>query len=245
MQSQIHNLKGEILDYSFHEADPKTHNLVIIGHGVTGNKDRPWALALAEALAEAGHHALRFSFSGNGASEGSFKDSTISKEVTDLAAVISAAEDAGHSRITYTGHSMGGAVGVLAAARDSRIQRLISLAGMVYTAKFANTEFSDVTPGEGNMWEDENCPLSTAFVDDMKAIDSVLPYASRITIPWLLVHGSTDDVVPIEESRNIFDHANEPKKLVELPGVDHVFSDGGLQPMIKSVIAWLADEGAA
>jgi hypothetical protein len=45
--------------------------------------------------------------------------------------------------------------------------------------------------------------------------------------------------VPIEDSREIFAMANDPKKLVEIPGTDHVFSDNGLEPMSEAVIAWL------
>ena len=41
-------------------------SLVVIGHGVTGNKERPWALALSAALQAAGISSLRFSFAGNG-----------------------------------------------------------------------------------------------------------------------------------------------------------------------------------
>ncbi|MEM7144771.1 MAG: alpha/beta fold hydrolase [Verrucomicrobiota bacterium] len=241
MNNPITNAQSEKLDYTFHDAGSNAKTLVLIGHGVTGNKDRPWAPALGKALANAGCHALRFSFSGNGNSEGTFQDSTISKEVADLAAVITAAQNAGHSHITYAGHSMGGAVGVLAAAKDPRIQALISLAGMVHTAKFAQTEFGDVTPDQGNMWDDDDCPLSSTFVNDMTTIDTVLPLAPQVQVPWLLVHGTADDVVPIQESRDIFAQANQPKKLVEIPDADHVFSEQGLPPMLDAVIAWLDD----
>ena len=63
-------------------------------------------VALAEAIAEEGMAVLRFSFSGNGLSEGDFRESTISKEVDDLKAIVSLAVNNGY-RITYAGHSMG------------------------------------------------------------------------------------------------------------------------------------------
>ena len=68
MFGEIKNGHGERLDYSFHGGEGD--RIVVIGHGVTGNKDRPALVALAEGLAEAGISALRFSFSGNGESEG-------------------------------------------------------------------------------------------------------------------------------------------------------------------------------
>jgi len=239
MISEIHNHLGEKLDYAFHGEQRGSGRLVIIGHGVTGNKDRPWAEALASAIAASGTPALRFSFSGNGGSEGEFRDSTISKEVQDLNAVIDAASAAGYDDIVYAGHSMGGAVGVLSAAQDPRIKRLISLAGMVYTEKFARVEFGDAVPDQGFMWDDEDCPLSTTFVHDMNAIGDVLDRAAQITVPWLLIHGSEDDVVPIQESRDILGKAGGPAEFVELPGSNHVFADAAQQPMVDAVLRWL------
>ena len=212
---------------------------MIIGHGVTGNKDRPWSIALAESLADAGFNALRFSFAGNGNSEGKFEASTISKEVKDLRAIVDAAENEGYHRICYVGHSMGGAVGVLAAAKDERIELLISLAGMVHTKKFCETEFGDVTPGKGNMWEEEGCPLSKAYVDDMAKINTLANKTEKIEVPWLLVHGDKDDVVPVEEGQEMYAAAYEPKELVILEGANHVFSRDAEGQMTEAVISWL------
>lgn len=240
MTGEIRNPQGERLDYAFHGDAENKSRILLIGHGVTGTKDRPWAEGLANAVAASGTPALRFSFAGNGESEGRFVDCTISKEVEDLGAVLDAVAAAGYEEIIYAGHSMGGAVGVLRASSDSRINRLISLAGMVHTKRFTEVEFGEETPDSGFMWEDEDCPLSSAYVSDLTTIDSVIGKAADIRVPWLLVHGDEDDVVPIEESREIFAQANEPKKLVELPGVNHVFADAGLQPMIDAVKSWIS-----
>ena len=79
MLGEIKNALGERLDYTFHPGEPNSRNIVVIGHGVTGNKDRPFVVALAEGLARAGLSALRFSFSGNRASGGKFTESTLAK----------------------------------------------------------------------------------------------------------------------------------------------------------------------
>ena len=105
MFGTIRNPSGEVLDYTFHAGTAGSRHIAVLGHGVTGNKDRPFVVALAEGLAAAGIHALRFSFAGNGASEGRFADATISKEVEDLGAVLDALD--GYS-VCYVGHSMGG-----------------------------------------------------------------------------------------------------------------------------------------
>lgn len=63
--------------------------------------------------------------------------------------------------------------------------------------------------------------------------------ASQFAVPWLLVHGTEDDIVPIEDSRDILQHANEETELLELPGVDHVFSGDGTAVMVEKVVAWI------
>ena len=239
MNSEIRNSQGEKLDYSFHSGNADSKTIVVIGHGVTGNKDRPLVIGLAEVLAADGADVLRFSFSGNGDSEGDFRDSTISKEVGDLGSVLDALAG-NYERIIYAGHSMGGAVGVLRTSSHDRISALISLAGMVYTKTFAEVEFGDETPDSGFMWEDEDCPLSSAYVDDMNAIDSVLDKASQITVPWLLIHGTEDDVVPVQESRDIFAKAGSAATLEIIEGCGHVFSEeGSLAAMTSTVAAWV------
>ncbi len=241
MQLEILNSSKEVLDYEFHGDPSDTTVLVIIGHGVTGNKDRPWAVALAEALEKEGINALRFSFSGNGDSEGDFEKSTITKEVKDLKAILNAADDEGYHRICYVGHSMGAAVGVLSAVKDERISLLVSLSGMVYTKRFLETEFGDQKPGKGCMWDDKNCPLSVEFAEDMIKIDNVLAKTEKIEVPWLIVHGDADDVVPVEEGKEIFAAAYEPKDLVIIPKADHVYSEKGQQKMVDAVVQWLKE----
>lgn len=238
MVEEIKNGQGERIDYTYHHGVKDSPTLVIIGHGVTGNKDRPFVVALAEALAKAGISALRFSFSGNGTSGGRFSESTISKEVEDLGAVLDAVKG---RKVCYVGHSMGGAVGVLRAAKDSRINALVSLAGMVHTNAFAEREFGGVKPDAGFMWDDPDCPLSQAYMDDMAQIGSVVSEAPKIRVPWLLVHGSEDDVVPIKDSHDILARANEPKKFIEIKGSNHVFAGEHTQKMIEPVVGWIRE----
>ena len=238
----LRNPEGEVLDYTWTaSASSRTDDaVVVIGHGVTANKDRAWAVALAAALAEAGWDPLRFSFSGNGDSEGRFEDSCPSKEVADLGAVLDALPN---RPIVYVGHSMGGAVGVLRAATDARIRRLVSLAGMVDTADFARRKFGHQQPGD-LMWDKPECPLSERFLTDMRQVGSVEPLAARLAVPWLLVHGTADSVVPPEESERLAAQAPDSRTLCLLPDVNHVFSGAGEGPMCAAVVAWLLESGS-
>ena len=241
MQGEIRNPNGERIDYTYHDVADTSNHLVVIGHGVTGNKDRPFVIALAEGLAAAGKACVRISFSGNGDSEGKFTDSNISKEVEDLGAVI---DHFSNKTITYVGHSMGGAVGTLRASQDPRIKYLVSLAGMVHTKQFAETEFGDVTPDEGNMWDDEDCPLSSSYMRDLRDIESTLSCAKKISVPWLLIHGTEDDVVPLQDSKDILAAANANATLVELPGSNHVFAEPFTAPMIEKTVSWIQEQHA-
>ena len=240
MQTEIRNAQGEKIDYTFHSGGDTASTTVLIGHGVTGNKDRAHLVALAEGLASNGINALRFSFAGNGDSEGEFGECTITKEVGDLNAVISAATDQG-GILFYAGHSMGGAVGVITATQDDRIRGLISLAGMVDCHHFAQTEFGDEK--SGFMWEEEDCPLTDHYMQDMEALGTIVDKGSEVRIPWLLVHGTEDDVVLPKDSNDIYAKANEPKQLHIIGGADHSFNDPAhCEEMVETVVSWIKEQ---
>ena len=243
MKQIIKNHSGETLDYSFAPgivAKQKKGCLVVLGHGVTGNKDRPVIVDTANGLNQEGFDTLRFSFSGNGESEGDFCDATISKEVGDLKAVLDAVA-VDYTNIVYVGHSMGSAVGVLQAVKDSRIKALISLAGMIDTKAFALAEFGEVTPDKGVMWEDEDCPLSSAFMTDLcESIGNLEPSVGRINIPWLLLHGNTDDVVLAKDTETVRSIKGDAVDVVIIEGADHSFNEPAHKSeMTQAVREWV------
>lgn len=237
MQSSIiENSSGEKLDITFHPG-AKRDSLVILGHGLTGNKDRPLLVALAEGLSARGWPCMRISFSGNGQSGGRFEDATITKEVGDLQAVLDAVPD--WVRVAYAGHSMGSAVGVLTAAVDLRIRALVSLAGMAHPAAFYEREFGDLIPGKDCMWEEADCPLSEAFAADMKNIGSIIPAAASITQPWLIIHGSADDLVPLQDSKDALAAAVSRKQFLEIENAGHTFDETSYPRIIDVFDGWL------
>ncbi len=231
----IRNTAGERLDVSFHNAE-KSDCLVILGHGLTGNKDRSLLVELADALAENGWPCLRITYSGNGESEGAFTESNITKEVADLSAIID--QVGSGKRIAYIGHSMGGAVGALFAARDERVKIMVSLAGMVYTADFVKREFGDIIPDEGLMWDEPGCTLSKAYVEDLEEIGDTLAAAKEIRIPWLLIHGSADDIIPPRDSEDLFKVLRRPSALLEIEGAGHSF-ENHYSKLTVSISDWL------
>lgn len=233
---EFRNRQGEKLDTAFH-AGNRTGVLVLLGHGVTGNKDRPLLVNLADGLAARGWPCLRISWSGNGLSEGKFGDATITKESGDLRDVLDSLPP--RLKVAYIGHSMGGAVGVATAAEDDRIRVLVTLAGMIRTEDFSEREFGSVIPGQGYMWDEPACPLSQKFMDDMQCTGDLFDEVGQVAVPWLLIHGTADDVVLIEDSRDAYDTAEEPKRLVEIQGAEHSFDEKTYPKVIGETADWL------
>jgi len=208
----------------------------VVLHGVTSQHERPYLVALCDALARSGIAALRFSFAGNGRSEGAFAEATITKEVEDLGAVLDRFPD---REVAVVGHSMGAAVAVRRAARDPRIRALVSLAGMVDVRGFVTRHFGGLVPGRDVMFDRPGCVLSAAFVADAMRIGTVVPDAQRIGVPWLLVHGDRDELVPLADSEAATAAAPGRAVLRVLTGADHRF-DGQVDELLAVVVPWLA-----
>jgi alpha-beta hydrolase superfamily lysophospholipase len=234
--SELRNRHGERLDFTLHPGPLR--NVVVLAHGVTSHKDRPWLSELAEALAAAGIAAVRFSFAGNGGSEGRFEDATLTKEVEDLGSVIDNLIAAGFERIVCAGHSMGGAICLLRAARDPRIRALVSLAGMVHVRQFMQAQFSHLQPGRDLMLGKPGCTWTSALADDAARIGSLTQLAAGIRIPWLLVHGTSDELVPLADSLDARAAAGGRPELVELEGADHRFT-GAIPQLVAAVVPWI------
>lgn len=117
------------------------------------------------------------------------------------------------------GHSAGGQLALCLAAHEQGVTRAVSLAGVVdlqraYQLHLSNdavVEFLHGTPSEVPDHYREADPLQLS-----------IPQARQ----WL-IHGSSDDVVPIEFSRGYVTakhtrpHGHEDAHLLEIAGADH------------------------
>ncbi len=241
---ELHNAHGERIDHAYRPAGHAAevpHTLAIIGHGVTSHWDRPWQTELADALVNVGVSCLLVSFAGNGASEGRFEDATPTREAADLGSVIDAVAARGVRRVIYIGHSMGGAVGVLRASVDPRISLLVSLAGMFHVDAFMQRHFGHLEPGVGLMLDKPGCVWNRTLGDDAARLGSLAPQAGQLQVPWLLVHGDADELVPLQDSVDARAAAGGRPSLVVLPGADHRFT-GAIDDMSKAVVDWLRAE---
>src|SRR5207344_2497008 len=94
-------------------AEPRAYAL--FAHCFTCGKDVQAARRIAQALTALGIGVLRFDFTGLGASEGEFANTTFSSNVADLVAAADHLRRTHRAPAILIGHSLGGAA-VLAAA---------------------------------------------------------------------------------------------------------------------------------
>jgi pimeloyl-ACP methyl ester carboxylesterase len=76
-------------------------------------------------------------------------------------------------------------------------------------------------------------------VEDLKSIGDTLGAASQINQPWLLIHGTADDVIPLKDSRDAFEAANCRKELLEIPDAGHVFDEESYARIVVAVDEFL------
>ncbi len=94
------------------------------------------------------------------------------------------------------------------------------------------------------MFDKPECPLTQGFLDDAASIGSVVDKGALIHVPWLLVHGTTDDIVPLQDSLDICDAADWRPDLTELDGLDHSFTENETV-MAAAVVPWIEKTLAA
>jgi pimeloyl-ACP methyl ester carboxylesterase len=237
---EIRNAYGERLDYTCVAGRPGRKDVVVISHGVTSQRDRPWAIDLSAALTAAEIAVVQFSFSGNGASEGRFEDATPTKEVEDLGRIVDAFPG---FRVACVGHSMGGAVSLLRAGRDPRIVALVSLAGIVHVQDFMQRHFGHLSPGDAMLGKPA-CPWNRTLEEDARRLGSLTHVARDLRIPWLLVHGTADELVPLQDSIDARAAAFGRPELVTLEAADHRFTRAH-EALIQAVVPWIGKHLAA
>lgn len=240
---------------------------VVICHGFKGFKGWGYFPVIADRLARAGFSVVSFNFSGSGVGEDGerfseperFGRSTYSGQLTDLQVVLDALSNGAlgiqPSAVGLLGHSMGGAIAVLQAARDERVRALITWAA---TARFGRLWRPDQVPDWRrtgridvvNQRTGEILPLYTDVLDDLERHREVLDVgraAARVRVPWLIAHGAADESVPLEDARTL--HAgNAAAELLLLEGAGHTFgikhpwngSSPAFERLSEATVEWFA-----
>ncbi|AZQ43361.1 alpha/beta hydrolase family protein [Nonlabens ponticola] len=235
--------KTILLDYKFHESTSQLP-VVIFCHGLKGFKDwGAWDL-MGSAFAKAGFLFIKFNFSHNGGTPQqpidfpdleAFAENNYSKELEDLQHVLNWLElsdlpyDPGE--ISLLGHSRAGGITTITAANDSRIQKLITLAGVAdYQERFPKgTELKQwkkngvyyVKNGRTKQEMPFNYQMYEDFVENEQNLN-IRDATSKLNVPHLIIHGTADPTVDVKDAHRLHQAGNQTE-LSLIMNANHVF----------------------
>jgi pimeloyl-ACP methyl ester carboxylesterase len=221
---------------------PDARASVVLVHGFKGFSRFAFFPYLADRLAAAGISVVSFNFTGSGVGDDmetfsdpvAFEENTYTRELHDLGIVL--AEGARRGWITprhgLFGHSRGGGIAILRAARDTHIHALVTWAA-ISTVKRWPTDIADAWRERG--WLDvENARtkqvfrLRTAVLDEATehgdGMLDVTKAAETLLCPWLIVHGDADESVLIGEGESLARAAGPNATFVRVAGAGHTFN---------------------
>ncbi|CAD7944759.1 unnamed protein product [Amoebophrya sp. A25] len=76
---------------------------------------------------------------------------------------------------------------------------------------------------------------------DLRIEDAVKEGASPRPPPFLVIHGTEDQAVPIREGKRLFEIAAEPKQFVEIPKGNHLLSNSkDMKKAMKEFVSFIA-----
>jgi alpha-beta hydrolase superfamily lysophospholipase len=210
--------------------------VLVHGGGVT-REEGGFFTRLAAGLGAAGVASLRFDLRGHGDSEGRQEDLTLAAILNDIRAALEwLRTSSGASRLSLLGASFtGGTCAYYAARRTAEIDRLVLLNPQLNYKK--RTIDSRAYWHDDQLGEDEARQLSELgyiqFTPTLRHGRAILnevfwfePLAvlGEITAPTLLVHGTKDTFVSVEDSRAAAPLLVAKHRLVEIEGSQHGFA---------------------
>lgn len=167
-----------------------------------------------KALNSFGFPVLRFNFRGTGLSQGDHDHGA--GEVDDVRTALDWIDAEFHLPLLFAGFSFGAAVGLRAAASDSRVKALVGV----------GTPVAPVTSGIGSKDEEPRVYTFDFLHDCIK--------------PKLFVSGARDQFGPRARLEALVASMPEPKKLVVIEGADHFF-EGRLRELRDAIEAWMKE----
>lgn len=218
---------------------------VVVVHGFKGFKDWGMFPLLAERIARAGFTAVSVNLSGSGVdNEGRFAyperfgHNTFRAEQADLRTLLGALATGAldlpaTTEFGLVGHSRGGGAAILAAAGDPRVRALVTWAAIATVERWPGQDAEWRAKGKldiVNSRTGEVLPLYLDVLDDLRAHRTLLDIpaaAARLTVPWLLLHGTSDEAVPVAEAHAL-SAAQPAARLMLLEGAGHTF--GAVHP---------------
>ena len=231
MDTTIHfmNCRGERLFGTHHCPDGESQYGVVLGHCFTCTRHTGILREAAALLADAGFQVLRFDFSGNGQSEGTFIDTSYTQYITEMADAADFLKSTGVRWLGLMGHSMGAAVSILAASRQPGIQAVCTLAGRLTTLDpagiFSPQQMRQLreTGRLQFISRGRQLELDDRFLNDMRAYD-IRNVVAGLNLPVLVIHGTADEIIPADQAVTAQGLNPDHLELFMLPDADHFFS---------------------
>lgn len=246
-----------ILTDVFYLENSKPKPIVVFSHGFKGFKDWGHFNRVAEKFAEAGFVFVKYSFSFNGttpehpedfADLEAFGNNNISKELDDLGCVIDWIErnndleaEVDFSNLYLIGHSRGGGITILKANEDNRVKKAVTWAAVSDFERIMAVHDVEHWKREGavyvmNARTNQQMPLYYQLCEDYysnKKRFDILAAAGNLKIPFLIVHGTNDEGVPLENARSLH-RANQLSQILLVEGAGHTF--GAKHPFTDDVL---------
>jgi len=202
---------------------------VLLAHCFTCSKSYKITRHLANGIEAGGFAVLRFDFTGLGESEGDFADTSVTTYVDDLEAAARYMNDRGFGSCVMVGHSLGGAAALLAAGNVPEVKAVVTVAAPA-TADHVRHAFADqdveqaLHTGRVEVKiAGRPFSISSEFFQDLEQ-HSTLDHITALDRPLLVIHGTADRIVSIEESEKIFAAARQPRWFAAIPEANHLFT---------------------
>ncbi len=213
----------------------------LFAHCFTCGKDVLAAKRIAVALSAKGIAVLRFDFTGLGASEGEFANSTFSSNVVDLVRAADHLRKTRQAPALLIGHSLGGAAILAAASQIPEAKAVVTIAAPSdpahVTGLFADSIETIRKRGEAEVsLAGRPFTIRREFLDDI-AEQSLIARVASLRKALLVMHAPTDETVSIDNATRIFVAAKHPKSFVSLATADHLVSDRRDSAYIADVVA--------
>jgi len=208
------------------EEPSQEKRIVLLIHGHGSDKNGKSILALAHALKEVEINSFRIDLKGNGESDGKFEDQTLSSWVQDTKDAIAYLKNRGYTTIDLFGSSAGGTVAMITALSEK-----IRLLGLKAPPSDYPAQIRDRYSKEHfEQWKEKGIAFYKVrngvnlyerfeFYEDAKKHD-LYKNAKLITAKTLLVHGTIDTVIKIDQSKELAKHIPDCR-FIMLEGADH------------------------
>ncbi len=231
--SQTFSLKGVL-----HLPGIKNPPLVIGSHGLEGSKDSAKQLVLSNLLVENNIAFFRFDHRGCGQSRGDFiKETSLEKRTTDFICAVAhiLKLEKTSTNIAVFGSSMGGATCINAWKTLQKMK--LNLCGAVLCSAPVKSKTIENIPIQAN---DTRPALPISFFEKNLLFD-ISSLAKNLS-NTLIFHGDADEVVPVSNAYNIYDHAQKPKQLVIHKNGDHQMTSQTDQRQFENqTVSWFLD----